>query len=271
MRLRILCRDAKPCLRERARARARIPFQKPIFFLSRRCNSINSFVVWHRSPRRGEQCYGCRAFLHRVRIALGVTTRGCGTTAPGTFPCRRRRINRCSRNKKKGSGKGNVKKRIESSAMAKRYISDAIVIGERRAAFSILRVRRRVKIWEPTGSFAFQIMRSDIRFNFTRKMFNFTLTNFWRSLGNVRKDCECAAKIKRCMTKQMRNSGNYYTSNSNNSAIHLSWVSTFSADLPNDIVTYRHAFSLLIITRMLSLLFSAPSDNCQARAIVEGV
>lgn len=94
---------------------------------SRRCNSINSFVRWYRSPRRGEQCYGCRAFLHRVRIALGVTTRGCGTTASDTFPCRRRRINRCSR--KKGSGKGDIKRGSESSAMAKRYISNAIVIG----------------------------------------------------------------------------------------------------------------------------------------------
>jgi len=37
---------------------------------------------------------------------------------------------KCSR--KKGSGIGDVKKRIESSAMAKRYISNAIVIGERR-------------------------------------------------------------------------------------------------------------------------------------------
>lgn len=34
------------------------------------------------------------------------------------------------------------KKRIELSAMAKRYISDAIVIGEYRAAFSILRACR---------------------------------------------------------------------------------------------------------------------------------
>lgn len=58
-------------------------------------------------------------------------------------------INRCSRKKRKlargrreRGGRTDVKKRIESSAMAKRYISDAIVIGEHRAAFSIPRVCR---------------------------------------------------------------------------------------------------------------------------------
>lgn len=49
------------------------------------------------------------AFLHRVHIALGMTTRGCETTAPDTFPSRRRLgINRCSR--KKEPGKGGVKR-----------------------------------------------------------------------------------------------------------------------------------------------------------------
>jgi len=88
-----------------------------------------------------------------VRIALDVTTPGCGTAAPDTFPNRRQRINRCSRKRKKDRER-ECKKRIELSATMKRYISDAIVIGERRAAFPI----RRVKTREAVKSFPFWII-----------------------------------------------------------------------------------------------------------------
>jgi len=96
-----------------------------------------------------------------VRIALDVTTRGCGTTAPDTFPSRCRRVNRCSREEKR-TGKERIKRGSakELSATVKRYISDAIVIGERRAAFLIRarvsRLSRRVKIRDPVKSFAFR-------------------------------------------------------------------------------------------------------------------
>lgn len=91
------------CNQRCARARARASYFRSRYSFSCRCNSINSFVGRHRSPRRGEQCYGCRALLHRVHIASGVTTRGCGTAAaPDTFPSRCRRINRCSRKKEPG-------------------------------------------------------------------------------------------------------------------------------------------------------------------------
>lgn len=151
--------------------------------------------------RRGEQCYGraaARAFLHRARIALGVTTRGCGAIAPDTFPCRRRRINldALSPEKKRSGGRG-CKKGISSRLpWAKRYIPNAIVIGERQAAFSILRrpptARENLRAGEKL--FAFQIIRSDIRYDFTSKMFNFTLTS---SRGDPQETVEKISRLQR--------------------------------------------------------------------------
>jgi hypothetical protein len=115
-----------------------------------------------------------------VRIALDVTTRGCGT-APDTFPSWRRRVNRCSRKRKKDRER-ECKKRIELSGTVKRYISDAIVIGERRAVFpirarfAVISGRENSRSAEDPVRVPFRIMPADnISFDPPRMRYRFTL------------------------------------------------------------------------------------------------
>jgi len=134
---------------------ARIPFQKPIYSFSRRCNSINSFVRRSKPASRRTMLRLPRVSASRAHCTWrdntwmrNYSTRYISVPTPAYK-------SKCSR--KKGSGIGDVKKRIESSAMAKRYISNAIVIGERRIFDSAAFVAY-------AGAWKFESRRKALRF-----------------------------------------------------------------------------------------------------------
>lgn len=111
------------------------------YSFSRRCNSINSFVRRYRksASRRtmytaaARFCIACALHLAWQRAEM----RNCsGRYISEPMPTYKSMLS------EKSTGKEDDKKRIELSATVKRYISDAIVIGDRRAAFSIPRVSR---------------------------------------------------------------------------------------------------------------------------------
>jgi len=140
----------KSCLRECAR----IPFQKPIYSFSRRCNSINSFVrrskpASRRTMLRLPRVSASRAHCtwHDNTWMRNYSTRYVSVPTPAYKSM-------LSEKRKRDRG---CKKRIESSAMAKRYISNAIVIGERRIFDSAAFVAY-------AGAWKFESRRKALRF-----------------------------------------------------------------------------------------------------------
>jgi len=107
---------------------ARIPFQKPIYSFSRRCNSINSFVRRSKPASRRTMLRLPRVSASRAHCTWrdntwmrNYSTRYISVPTPAYK-------SKCSR--KKGSGIEDVKRGSSRLPTAKRYVSNAIVIGE---------------------------------------------------------------------------------------------------------------------------------------------